>query len=95
MGVCIMNRRIAYLGIACMTVLLSACADMGNIKPQAQRMDANTLGGGSAISHSATNDAALWPQQQWWHAYGDAQLDALIATALSDSPSLHLSLIHI
>ena len=58
MGVCIMNRRIAYLGIACMTVLLSACADMGNIKPQAQRMDANTLGGGSAISHSATNDAA-------------------------------------
>ncbi len=86
-----MNRRIAYLGIACMTALLSACADMGNIKPQAQRMDANTLGGGSAISQSASNDAALWPQQQWWHAYGDPQLDALIATALSDSPNLHIA----
>lgn len=91
MGVCIMNRRIAYLGIACMTVLLSACADMGNIKPQAQRMDANTLVGGSRINQSAANDAALWPQQQWWHAYGDAQLDALIATALSDSPNLHIA----
>lgn len=78
--------------MACMTALLSACADMGNIKPQSQRIDANTLGSGTVISQAAVNDAAQWPQQQqWWHAYGDPQLDALIATALSDSPNLHIA----
>ncbi len=31
---------------------------------------------------------AAWPDQAWWHGYGDAQLDALIAEALAGSPDL-------
>jgi multidrug efflux system outer membrane protein len=29
-----------------------------------------------------------WPAEQWWLAYADPQLNALIATALKDNPSL-------
>ena len=29
-----------------------------------------------------------WPQDRWWHTYGDPQLDALMSEALAGSPSL-------
>jgi NodT family efflux transporter outer membrane factor (OMF) lipoprotein len=29
-----------------------------------------------------------WPSDKWWMSYGDAQLDALIAEGLADSPSI-------
>jgi outer membrane protein, multidrug efflux system len=29
-----------------------------------------------------------WPSQQWWRAYGDPQLDSLIARALASSPTI-------
>lgn len=32
--------------------------------------------------------AAPWPAEQWWTAYGDAQLNALIDEALTDAPDL-------
>lgn len=35
-----------------------------------------------------TTTAVEWPRDDWWHRYGDAELDALIAEALSSSPSL-------
>jgi len=31
---------------------------------------------------------ASWPQQEWWKAYGDPQLDALVAEALAGSPDV-------
>jgi NodT family efflux transporter outer membrane factor (OMF) lipoprotein len=37
---------------------------------------------------SFTAPAAQWPTDQWWSAYGDAQLDALIAEAFAGSPDL-------
>jgi multidrug efflux system outer membrane protein len=32
--------------------------------------------------------ADAWPAEQWWLAYGDPQLNGLIASALKDNPSL-------
>lgn len=32
--------------------------------------------------------SALWPTEQWWAAYGDAQLNALIDEALAGAPDL-------
>ncbi|HTR07319.1 MAG TPA: multidrug resistance transporter, partial [Paraburkholderia sp.] len=29
-----------------------------------------------------------WPEQRWWSAYGDPQLDSLIARALATSPTI-------
>ena len=32
-----------------------------------------------------------WPQDNWWHAYGDPQLDTLMTEALSGSPTLQIA----
>jgi NodT family efflux transporter outer membrane factor (OMF) lipoprotein len=34
---------------------------------------------------------AAWPENDWWHSYGDAQLDQLIEEALRDSPNLGIA----
>ncbi|MDO9421150.1 MAG: efflux transporter outer membrane subunit [Herminiimonas sp.] len=86
-----MMKKITWLALTCITALLGACADMGNIKPQSRQMDANTLDGGKQLASSSAAIAAQWPQLEWWHAYGDPQLDMLIATALADNPSLHIA----
>jgi multidrug efflux system outer membrane protein len=36
-----------------------------------------------------------WPEAQWWSAYGDPQLTALIQQALSTGPSLEVAAAHI
>jgi NodT family efflux transporter outer membrane factor (OMF) lipoprotein len=41
-----------------------------------------------ASSNSFAEPAATWPRNDWWKAYGDAQLDSLIEEALRDSPNL-------
>jgi NodT family efflux transporter outer membrane factor (OMF) lipoprotein len=42
-------------------------------------------------SNSFAAPEAAWPGEGWWHAYGDAQLDALIEQTLRGSPSLDLA----
>ncbi len=32
-----------------------------------------------------------WPQDNWWHAYGDPQLDTLMTEALAGSPTLQIA----
>nr|WP_239482278.1 efflux transporter outer membrane subunit [Pseudomonas insulae] len=66
--------------------LLSACIDSHGIVPQSQRLAAQQLALGGAIA--GARQAAGWPQAAWWQAFGDPQLDAWMATALADSPSL-------
>ena len=44
---------------------------------------------GSSDSFAAP--VAAWPGDQWWHAYGDPQLDALIDEALHNAPDLDLA----
>ena len=40
---------------------------------------------------SLTAPEAAWPQEAWWKAYGDPQLDSLIEEALKDSPDLKMA----
>ncbi|MEE4454592.1 efflux transporter outer membrane subunit [Novosphingobium resinovorum] len=41
-----------------------------------------------ASAASITGADAQWPQQRWWTAYGDPQLDGLIDEALKGSPDI-------
>jgi NodT family efflux transporter outer membrane factor (OMF) lipoprotein len=40
---------------------------------------------------SLTAPAAAWPEETWWKAYNDPQLDRLIGDALKDSPDLKMA----
>lgn len=75
--------RSRILPIACL-IALAGCAPMPAIdKPVAVKtMDQ------LASTKTFAEPAATWPKNEWWKAYGDAQLDALIEEALRDSPNL-------
>lgn len=70
-----------FLAIA---LTLSACAapDLG---PRPRMQAPADLASGRSL---AAERLAEWPSQRWWTAYGDPQLDALVAEALAGSPSV-------
>ncbi len=71
---------------SCMLAVLAGCADMGKIQPQAVALTPAELNPGKAIAAASQNIA--WPEQQWWQALHDEQLDQLVAAALADNPTL-------
>ncbi|WP_420144615.1 efflux transporter outer membrane subunit [Sphingobium sp.] len=71
-------------GTATSLMLLAACAavpDLGT-KPEI-RAPASV-----AAEHSLAAAPIAWPGDGWWRAYGDPQLDALIAEGLRASPDV-------
>jgi len=69
-----------------LTLALAGCASSGGLHPDGTPIDPSSLQAGRSLAH-APSDAA-WPQADWWTGLGDPQLDALIAEALHDNPSL-------
>ncbi|NIF66947.1 RND transporter, partial [Burkholderia sp. Cy-647] len=61
------------LAVLAFSLTMAGCASMGNVAPQATRVDPATLDAGAAIR--AANRDAGWPSADWWRAYGDPQLD--------------------
>src|ERR1700761_3906765 len=68
------------LGIASLGLL--ACApDLGPL-PVEKSPEAY------AVQKSFDVAASDWPAESWWAAYGDPQLNALVAEGLADAPDL-------
>jgi len=75
-------RAALLLGAAAMA--LSACASVPQLGAAPQSKPATSYAAGEAFAAPRSE----WPSDNWWRAYGDSQLDALIQEALSGSPSL-------
>jgi NodT family efflux transporter outer membrane factor (OMF) lipoprotein len=80
-----MTTRISLLA-PLVALALSACVDHGAWQPAAQ-LAPQAVSASDTLA-TAKIDAAAWPADGWWHAYGDPQLDALIDAALAGSPTL-------
>lgn len=74
-------RGVLTLAIA---AALSACAALP--KPGARPQMA--AGADYAVSQSLAAPVGAWPVENWWEAYGDPQLNSLIAEALAGSPNI-------
>jgi NodT family efflux transporter outer membrane factor (OMF) lipoprotein len=61
---------------------------MSGIVPQSKTTQANTLDAGTTITTASRMD---WPAEDWWEAYHDTQLDALVSKAIADSPTLKVA----
>lgn len=68
-------------------LLATGCASTHGLAPQARVLDADALQAGRAVAGATMSDARF-PEQAWWSAFGDPQLDALVTEALQDTPSL-------
>jgi NodT family efflux transporter outer membrane factor (OMF) lipoprotein len=75
----------ATVSILLAALLTSACATMP--APTPARV-AKAPAAYAAAQTLTTAEAAAWPDDAWWKAYGDAQLDALVDEALTGSPTL-------
>lgn len=73
-----------WLGASVLMLALSGCADFSGITPQSKMR----VSLASNTSSNQAGDLAVFPQQQWWQTYHDAQLNALINQALEHSPTL-------
>ncbi|VCU68950.1 Multidrug resistance outer membrane protein MdtP precursor [Pigmentiphaga humi] len=63
---------------------LAACAGMDRDPSEhVQAVDAAQLG--------MSLDEVQWPARQWWHRYGDGQLNALVDEAVAGSPSIAMA----
>jgi NodT family efflux transporter outer membrane factor (OMF) lipoprotein len=67
--------------------LASGCAQIPRLDPPPAMKKIDDFGS----SKSFAVPVQAWPSDQWWTAYGDPQLDALIDEALKNAPDLDLA----
>jgi NodT family efflux transporter outer membrane factor (OMF) lipoprotein len=65
-------------------LITTACASVPNLGPKPMPHVASDY----ASAQSFAGPATAWPADGWWRAYGDAQLDRLMAEGLAGSPDL-------
>jgi len=67
-----------------LTLTLGGCAQLPSLDAFAALKPVS----GYQTASSFAAPAIAWPEERWWQAYGDKQLDAMIDEALRDSPDL-------
>lgn len=72
------------------SALLAACASTGGLSPEASPRAASEIAAQQSLATTAIAQSA-WPRSDWWTAFDDAQLDALIDEALAQSPTLRVA----
>lgn len=79
-----LQRSPWWIAAIAFMILLSGCAWMQKDRPQSPLIDSKQLQLDADI-HLARGG---WPAARWWTRYDDPQLNALMARALADSPSI-------
>jgi len=74
------NVRMKPLISMALLLALGGCAWMAPSTEPVAQLDAARLG--------LQGTTVTWPDTQWWRRYGDPQLDALVAEALANNPSM-------
>lgn len=84
-----MNRNSVFVATACLPllILMAGCAPMhDNRQSLSQQTPAANVD--SALPAALKNG---WPDSQWWKAYNDPQLNALIDSTLKNSPDMQVA----
>lgn len=66
---------------------LGGCAAVPHLGPRPEP----ALPGAYASARSLAGTAQTWPADDWWHDFGDPQLDALVSEAQKTSPTVDLA----
>lgn len=82
-----MSRSLPLAAALAGALLVSGCASTGGLQPASAPRDPAGYALTRSLAGAPLSDAAF-PQQAWWRALGDPQLDALVEEALRGTPSL-------
>lgn len=85
MRITALSGMCAFASLAAL-LTMGGCANNGGLAPHDHLLDPARLDAGAAIA--AADHDARWPAADWWRAYGDPQLDALIGAAHAGNPTL-------
>jgi NodT family efflux transporter outer membrane factor (OMF) lipoprotein len=77
-------------GALAVAVLSAGCASTNGLSTQASLQSASALAASKSLAKTTIAPDA-WPRSNWWTAFGDRQLDALIDEALAGSPTLKVA----
>lgn len=80
------GKRNVSLAFLALSIIIAGCADIQGIAPQSHALPPASLDAGAAVRAAAASER--WPESDWWRAYGDGQLNTLIETAETGSPTL-------
>jgi NodT family efflux transporter outer membrane factor (OMF) lipoprotein len=78
------RRGSLSLTMMCAALLIAGCAQLPEMGQAPALKGADVF----LTTDSFKAPTADWPQDRWWNAYGDAQLDSLIDEALAGSPDM-------
>ncbi|GHC96697.1 efflux transporter outer membrane subunit [Novosphingobium pokkalii] len=84
-------RPTLALAVAGLALLTGGCAVPPPRAQLATMATPETLGTRQSLAPAAGTPAANWPSDGWWQAYGDSQLDALIAEGLAGATDLRVA----
>lgn len=81
------STAVPRLALLSAMLLLAGCVSMGP-QPQLASLNIDAAPNSSRAIDSLATGTAAWPTQDWWRAYGDAQLDRLVEGARAASPTV-------
>ncbi|WP_144423997.1 efflux transporter outer membrane subunit [Herbaspirillum hiltneri] len=77
---------LSALAVAALT--LAGCAQFSDLGPRAEPKAIDAYQSSQSLDAAANAGAVAWPDDNWWTAYGDKQLNALMGEALRGAPSM-------
>ncbi|TWB38650.1 efflux transporter outer membrane subunit [Nitrospirillum pindoramense] len=83
-----LRRLGARLLVSTALLVPAACAWVPDVGPAPVPRDAASFATQASFATPASEATVQWPQDRWWTAYGDPQLNALIDEGLAGAPDL-------
>lgn len=80
-------RSLALSSAVALSLVLAGCVTSRGLHTTGEMTDPGSLKSAQSLADVQLSPTA-WPSQDWWVAYGDPQLTALIEEALKTNPSL-------
>lgn len=81
------RQYLAAVLLGAVTLVTAGCVSYSDLGPAQQPRAISDFTAERALS----GGAGMWPTRQWWHRFGDPQLDHLIHQALADNPELDVA----
>jgi NodT family efflux transporter outer membrane factor (OMF) lipoprotein len=85
-------RQLARLTpVALAALTLAGCAQFSDLGARADAKAIDSYQTSQSLPATAAGSSVAWPADNWWSAYGDQQLNALIEEGLRGAPSLAIA----